>query len=126
MRYYFRACFFMLLLTGIGSAYTQIQTFTMQDTLVEICDGILTDSEAGFTAGNYDHNENYTFTICPFGTVNNLSLVFSSFSTEINLDYLRIFAGTDTNGTLIGGPYSGNVLPPTLNFSGCITPQFYF
>lgn len=124
MRKLFRACFILVLLTGLGSTYAQLITYTMQDTLVTSCDGILTDSDAGFTAGNYGHNENFTFTICPFGTVNNISLLWSSFSTEINLDRLRIFAGADTNGTLIGGPYSGNNLPPTLSFSGCITINF--
>ena len=36
----------------------------MQNAKVEDCEGILTDSENGPEEGQYNHNEDYTFTVC--------------------------------------------------------------
>ncbi len=109
-----------LLWAGNLSAQTIYQ---MSDTTVSDCQGILLDSEAG-QAGDYDHDENFTFTICPNGGVDSITLAWTSFCTEAGFDFLRIFQGTDTLGPLIGGPYSGTVLPPPLTIQGCVTINF--
>lgn len=108
---------------GMPQVYGQFQVFNMSDTLVSICQGRLLDSEEGQN-GNYDHNENYTFTICPPGPVDSITLNFLSFCTEGTFDYLRIFNGTDTLGTLLAGPFSDTVLPPPIVSGGCITINF--
>lgn len=108
---------------GMPHAFGQLQVFNMSDTLVSVCQGRLLDSDEGQGA-NYDHNENYSFTICPPGPVDSITLSFLSFCTEANLDYLRIFNGTDTLGTLLAGPFSDTILPPTIVSSGCITINF--
>ncbi|MGK0365055.1 MAG: gliding motility-associated-like protein [Saprospiraceae bacterium] len=96
----------------------------MTDTLVTDCEGFLLDSELGDVPGTYDHNENYTFTICP-DEADAVSLSFSEFCTEFLFDSLRIYDGPDTLSTLIGGPYLGEDDPPNLiAYSGCITVNF--
>ena len=42
-------------------------TYTMQTAIVDDCEGKLTDSENGPETGQYDHNEDYTFTVCVDG-----------------------------------------------------------
>ena len=38
--------------------------YVMQNLTVDDCEGMLTDSEEGPEPGQYNHNEDYTFTIC--------------------------------------------------------------
>ena len=100
------------------------EEFFMRDTLVTDCEGILYDSELGDVPGTYDHNENYTFSICP-NDVDFIALTFSEFCTEDLFDSLRVFDGPDTLSTLIGGPYLGEENPPPLTaYSGCMTLNF--
>ena len=99
----------LLALFAFGS-YAQ-PVYQMSNMVVYDCEGILTDSDAGNPTGNYTHNENYSFTICPPNAVS-ITITFTSFETELNNDYVRIFDGADTNAPLIGGPFSGANLPP--------------
>ncbi|MEL6842779.1 MAG: hypothetical protein AAFP02_06150, partial [Bacteroidota bacterium] len=62
----------------------------MSNLTVDDCKGFLLDSEDGSLAGHYDHDENYTFTICLPGN-GTVTLIFSDFCTEVNYDSLRIF-----------------------------------
>lgn len=112
-----------LVLGNFGWSGAQV-TVNMTDTLVTACQGILFDSDDGQQPGAYDHNENYTLTICPNGGVDSIVLNWTSFCTEPNFDYIRIFQGTDTNGVLLAGPISGSVLPPTIVSTTCITINF--
>jgi len=98
-------------------------TYEMSDTVITECQGILLDSEDG-VAGDYDHNENLTFTICPTGGVDSITLSWLSFNVEAPFDFIRIFQGTDTLGPLIAGPITGLALPPTITVQGCITINF--
>ncbi len=100
------------------------QSYTMQSTTVSDCNATFTDSNSG-PNGEYTHNENYTFTICPNGA-DSILMDFTSFCTEINLDVLRFFDGPDTLSPLIGIPFSGNAsLPPQIiATSGCLTIHF--
>lgn len=104
--------------------WAQPPTYTMANQTVTDCKGTLTDSEAGQTAGHYDHNENLTFRICP-PNASTIRLTFTGvFCTEAVFDVLRIFDGPDTNSTLIG-TYDGNTSPGTVVAnSGCMTIHF--
>ena len=102
---------------------TAQNTYYMSNDYVQDCKGYLFDSDNHpSNPGQYAHNEEFIFTICP-DNVNSIDLFFTSFCTEANLDILSVYAGTDTNAALIG-QYSGTSIPPPFNTTGCIT--FYF
>lgn len=88
------------------------------------CDGIFEDSNNGLVSGRYDHNERLIYTICVPGA-DYLTFQFDSFCTEKDADYLVVYNGRDTNGTKLGGPYSGSVTIPNIRSTdSCVT--FYF
>jgi len=72
--------------------------------------------DMGGPSRDYYNNESYTYTIAPSGATN-LSLTFSSFSTEANYDTLKIYDGPSTASSLIGA-YHGTSSPGTINSSG--------
>jgi len=95
----------------------------MNNQIVDDCEGFLLDSEAGDISGTYDHNENFTFTIC-VEDISEISIEFLSFCTEDGFDSLRVYDGPDTLSVLIGS-FMGTDLPPTLiATSGCMTINF--
>ena len=98
--------------------------FYMSNATINNCYGNFFDSDLGMPAGNYDHNENLTFTICvPQAT--QITMIFSQFCTEAVLDYIRFYDGPDTLSPLIFGPWSGgNTPPPIVATSGCLTINF--
>ena len=56
--------------------------YTMSNQTVSACEGTLTDSEANTVfPGYYNHNENFSFTICPQGVMS-ITISFSFFETE--------------------------------------------
>jgi len=72
---------------------------------------------------NYYDNENYVYTIAPTGA-SNVSLNFSSFSTELNYDTLWIYNGNSTAAPLIGA-YHGTTSPGTVtSTNGALTIRF--
>ncbi len=97
--------------------------YNMQNLLVHDCEGILTHSQAGENK-NYDHNEDFTFTICvPRATA--IILNFEFFATEKTYDVMTIYDGPDRNAPVIGS-LSG-ILRPAPTFiakSGCVTIHF--
>ena len=113
-------CLIISMLCGL-STFGQ---YSMSTQTVTACEGTLTDSEANqVNTGYYDHNENYSFTICPPNAVS-ITITFTFFETELNNDIVRIFDGPDTNSPLIGGPFSGANMPPVVVSNGCITINF--
>ncbi|MCE2496084.1 MAG: CUB domain-containing protein [Flavobacteriales bacterium] len=106
-----------------GSVFAQ-GDFYMSNATINDCYGNFFDSDLGMPAGNYDHNENLTFTICvPQAT--QITMIFSQFCTEAVLDYIRFYDGPDTLSPLIFGPWSGgNTPPPIVATSGCLTINF--
>src|SRR5690554_7082223 len=84
--------------------------YTMQNALVMDCEGVLLDSENGPEEGQYDHNEDYTFTIC-VPNAREIVLSFDFFATEENYDILTIYDGPDKNAPVIAS-YSGIIQPP--------------
>jgi hypothetical protein len=57
--------------------------------------------DAGGFSGAYANNETFTYTFTP-ASGNNLKVVFNSFSTEPNFDFLSIYDGPTTASPLIG------------------------
>lgn len=101
-------------------------TFKMSNGKVYLCKGKLTDSEGNTQAPKkYANNENYIFTVCVKGA-STITIDFNgAFCTENISDFLKVYQGKDTSGTLLR-TYSGTINNPisiTSNDS-CIT--FYF
>ncbi len=98
-------------------------TYIMQNATVSECEGILLHSGAGEN-GNYDHNEDFTFTICVPGATE-IILSFDYFATEQNYDVMTIYDGPDRMSPVLA-TLSGILLPaPTLVVtSGCVTIHF--
>ncbi|MEZ4687385.1 MAG: CUB domain-containing protein, partial [Bacteroidia bacterium] len=121
MKHFFLTCFFILL---AASPVLAQPVYNMRNLTVDDCKGTLLGSGEGALPGHYDHNENYTFTICIPGA-QSISVNFTSFCTEANYDILRIFDGPDTFSTQLGPGYSGTMMPPAIMTSGgCITFHF--
>ena len=92
--------------------------YSMSNQTVTDCYGTLSDSEANSQqAGWYDHNENFTFTICPNGAAS-IIIDFSFFNTEPINDYLMIYDG-QIYSPVLAGPFSGVNTPPQIVSSGC-------
>ncbi|MEM6261078.1 MAG: gliding motility-associated C-terminal domain-containing protein [Bacteroidota bacterium] len=96
----------------------------MQNITVSDCRGQITGSQNGNIPGNYDHNENLTFTVCVPGA-ERVEVFFSLFCTEAGYDSLRVFDGPDTLAPQLGATYSGFSPPPSIKSTGnCITLHF--
>ncbi|RYZ27915.1 MAG: hypothetical protein EOP49_41880, partial [Sphingobacteriales bacterium] len=79
--------------------------------------------DMGGPNGNYQNNQNYTFTIAPAGA-SALSLRFLAFDLEQGFDSLYVYDGTSTSATLLGA-FTGVTVPPTLAAaSGALTFRF--
>jgi len=98
--------------------------YNMQNALVTDCEGVLLDSDAGPEEGQYDHNEDFTFTIC-VEAASEIIVSFDFFATEENYDILTVYDGPDRNSPVLA-TLSGLLQPaPTLiATSGCITFHF--
>lgn len=99
-------------------------TYAMQTATVDDCEGILTDSENGPETGQYDHNEDYTFTVCVDGATE-IIIAFSFFATEATYDILAVYDGPTTASPLIAS-LTGSIQPPPVLVanSGCVTFHF--
>ena len=98
--------------------------YSMSNQTVTDCFGTLSDSEANSQqAGWYDHNENFTFTICPNGAAS-IVIDFSFFNTEPINDYLMIYDGPNSTFPVLAGPFSGVNTPPQIVSNGCVTLVF--
>ncbi|MEK6151612.1 Calx-beta domain-containing protein [Flavobacteriaceae bacterium 3-367] len=127
---------FTIQLTGTSDGSVVITdtatgSITDNDSLI-ITDGTTTNTcsstffDTGGQGGNYGNNEDITFTICPDTPGSNVRLTFTSFDVENGFDFLYVYEGTTTGGTLIGQFHNGN-LPPTItssDASGCLTVRF--
>jgi hypothetical protein len=111
------------LLLGAFSASSQPE-YNMANLIVDDCEGFLLDSDAGDIGDTYDHNENFTFTIC-IPDADQIIMDFLSFCTEADFDSLRLYDGPDTLSMQIGPAYSGEEDPPTIvATSGYLTVNF--
>ena len=89
------------------------------------CGGFFTD--AGGTIANYANSSNITNTICPINTGDQVTVTFTSFSTQLSTDLLKIYDGNSVaTGTLLG-TFSGTTIPGPITASGptgCLTFVF--
>ena len=114
----------LTLIFVIAALPTLDAQFAMQDTTVTECEGTLTDSEQGPTLGQYDHNEDFTFTICVEGA-GSITAIFSFFATEDVFDVLTVYDGPDTSSPVIDVLTGVVTNPPILVAnSGCMTFHF--
>lgn len=98
-------------------------TYPMQNAVVRDCEGILTHSEAGEDK-NYDHNEDFTFTICVPGATS-ITLDFEFFATERTYDLMTIYEGPNKNGPVISTLSGILNPPPRITVKGdCVTIHF--
>ncbi|OIQ29438.1 MAG: hypothetical protein BM564_07030, partial [Bacteroidetes bacterium MedPE-SWsnd-G2] len=118
----------IILLTFLLFSFCGIaQDLNMENGTFIQCTGNFYDSGGEF--GNYDNDENYVTTICPENADQFMIVDFTSFSTQLNLDYLVIYDGDDTSAPVIG-TYSGVVNPgeivadTAINPGGCLTFEF--
>ncbi|HRH37953.1 MAG TPA: CUB domain-containing protein, partial [Flavobacteriales bacterium] len=82
--------------------------------------------DSGGPSGTYGNNEVYEQTFCPINPGDVVAIDFTSFSTQLNNDFLTIYNGP-TTGSPILGTYSGGQLPPgfiSSHASGCLTIRF--
>ena len=98
--------------------------YNMSNQTVNDCEGKLLDSDAGDNGQDYDHNENYTFSIC-IPDAAEITMNFLFFCSEEKFDSLRLFDGPDTLSIQIGESYTGENDPPqVIATSGCLTVNF--
>ena len=90
------------------------------------CFGTLYDS--GGPSGNYQNNENLTFTICPADFHQCIEIAIQSFNIELNNDRLNIFNGNTTAAPQIASITGANASSQPFLIqaatTGCVTLQF--
>ncbi|WP_179319288.1 PKD domain-containing protein [Winogradskyella helgolandensis] len=116
----------LLLIFTILSYYGFAQDVLMQNGTFTTCSGIFYDSGGEFS--NYASDESYIVTICPEESGQRTRLDFQEFSTQIDMDILKIYDGDNTSAELID-VYSGPYLPGLIvasfdNLTGCLTLEF--
>lgn len=87
----------------------------LTDCSVENCADTIFDM--GGPGGSYYNNEDYRYTISSGSSGDGVSLVFKTFQTELNKDFLSIYDGASTSSPLIG-TYSGTISPGTVKSTG--------
>lgn len=119
-----RYIFLFFLLLPCFHVFSQ-NIYTMPQGSAIDCEGILIDSGLGTPAGNYDHNEDYIFTIClPGNGIINFS--FSAFCLEEPYDFMYIYDGADTTAPVLAGPLTDAIVPsPVVSTGSCITIYFH-
>ena len=71
---------------------------------------------------NYPNNSNVATLICPTNPGDKVTVTFTSFSTELGLDLLKVYNGSNASAPLIG-TYSGTTIPDSVTSSatdGCL------
>ena len=94
------------------------------------CGGLFVDS--GGQSGNYANSitaATGTTTICPTNTGDQVTVTFTSLSTQLNNDVLKVYNGSGTSGLLLGsysGTYTAATLPHITSSAadGCLTFVF--
>ena len=81
---------------------------------VATCSGTLTDPSGRYA--NYTASLSKTLTIKPDAAGKNARITFTAFATEADYDFVSIYDGQKTTGTLLG-KFSGNALPPSFTSS---------
>lgn len=120
-----RSLFTYIVIVWSVMSYAQ-NDFYMSNSSSSDCKGNLFDSDANQVAtGDYDHNEDYIFTICVPGA-DYIEFTFSSFCTEAVEDYIIFYDGSDTTASKLTGKLSGSTTPGTVRSTdSCLTIYFH-
>lgn len=125
------------LTAGMGNQYEALKTIEltigefpqviMTNGSQTTCNGTFFDS--GGPDGNYQDNEDFTMTFNPGTAGAKVKAVFTAFDVEVqsncSYDWLKIYNGATTSGTLIG-TYCGTNSPGTVTATtGPLTFQFH-
>jgi len=94
---------------GWSAKYTTQSSFCSGTTTRTAASGTISDGSGNL---NYNDNADCKWLIKP-NNASSVTLTFTSFSTEANYDFVKIYNGTTTSAPLLGS-FSGNTLPPTL------------
>ncbi|NAS11822.1 beta strand repeat-containing protein [Poritiphilus flavus] len=111
--------------TATGTITDNDSTIITDGTTTTTCSTVFFDS--GGSGGNYGNSEDRTHTFCPATPGTQIRLNFTSFDVENGFDFLYVYEGTTTGGTLIGQYHNGNLPPSTItssDASGCLTFRF--
>ncbi|MBU2930225.1 PKD domain-containing protein [Winogradskyella psychrotolerans] len=116
----------LLLFFTVLSYFGFAQDILMQNGTFTACSGTFYDAGGEFS--NYTSDENYIITICPEESGQRTRLDFQEFSTQLDMDILKIYDGDTTSAELIDA-YSGSSLPGLIvasfdNPTGCLTLEF--
>ena len=102
-----------------------LNTLPISETDINSCSGRFRDT--GGEIGEYRNSEDYVVRIAPGGATE-VTMTFSSFSTELNYDKLYVYDGYYTpngNNAILIGTYSGSIGPGTVvATSGVISLKF--
>ena len=83
--------------------------------------------DSGGANANYHDDDSCTMTFKPGVKGKKIQIEFLEFSTEENIDVMRVYDGICVNETSCTGAFSGNVLPPSItatNPEGALTFSF--
>lgn len=120
-----RKALFILLLLNLGQLVVGQNDYYMTNGSTSDCKGNFFDSDNGLITGDYDHNEDYIFTICVPGAAS-IQLNFTSFCTEAVEDYMIIYDGGDTTASKLSGQISGSKNPGSFSSTdSCLTIYFH-
>ncbi|MBK7958710.1 MAG: M4 family metallopeptidase [Bacteroidetes bacterium] len=99
--------------SGWSAVYTSVTNNACSGITTLTADsGTFSDGSGGLDYGN---NADCKWLIQPAGA-SSISLNFTSFDTESNLDGVVVYDGADTNAAKLG-VFTGNTIPPTVNSS---------
>ncbi len=107
-----------------STLYTYAQENSIAGGDISSCSGFLVDS--GFSAGDYNDNEDFTSTICAVNPETILNLYWSVCDLG-NGDYIEIYDGNSVAASLIGTYFSNDLQSQDItstNVSGCLTVHF--
>ncbi len=110
--------------TGFSSPPSVVSANFTTQVAPPICGGNLVDS--GGPTGNYSNNENVSTTVLPVTAGDVVTVTFTSFNTQLNTDFLKIYDGPNATFPLLAN-LSGTVLPPSFtgtSVSGALTFVF--
>lgn len=114
-----------LMLIGSGQNLFGQNDYYMVNGTVYDCKGNFFDSDNGIKTGDYAHNEDLIFRIC-VKNASSITLVFQSFCTEKDEDYMIIYDGKDTFANKLSGKISGTTNPGTFSSTdSCLTIYYH-
>ncbi|AWM14260.1 hypothetical protein DI487_10610 [Flavobacterium sediminis] len=121
--------YFLLLLTITFQSYSQYQVPRNGNNTISTCSGTISDSGG---SGNYQNNSNGYTVITP-SVAGNYIQISGSITAEAGYDYLTIYDGNGTGGTVLwGGSPQGSgtscsttTIPTITSTTGSLTVHFY-